>query len=106
MTRKLEDFPKQPNRPGYVILRTDDPGVYTMLRTCPLCGQPSEVDVPAQGLWDYEHGAFVQKAFPGLSAAEREMVMNGSHEACFNAAFAEPDDEDDFGDNDPDGGSK
>lgn len=100
MTRKLEDFPAQPNRPGYVILRTEDPGVYTMLRTCILCGNPSEVDVPAQGLWDWEHGTSVQKAFPGLSAAEREMVLNGSHDDCFNEAFKEDDDVDDEAEHD------
>jgi hypothetical protein len=95
MTRKLEDFQPQPGRPGYVILHTDDPGVYTILRTCMLCGQPSEVDVPAQGLWNWEHGEFVQKAFPGLSPAERETVMNGSHDVCFNVAFREEDDDED-----------
>lgn len=94
MTTEFDQQTPQPNRPGYVILRTDDPGVYRMLRKCPLCGQDSDVEVPAQGLWDWEHGAFVQKAFPGLTADERETVMNGAHAKCFEDAFREPEDGD------------
>ena len=90
---EYSQHPPQPNRPGYVIVRTEDPGVYRMLRVCPLCGKDSDVEVPAQGLWDWEHGAFVQVAFPGLTPGEREVILNGSHEECFAKAFAEEDED-------------
>ena len=91
---EYDQQPQQPGRPGYVVLHTEDPGVYRILRKCMLCGKDSDVEVPAQGLWDWEHGAFVQKAFPGLSPAEREVVMNGTHDECFNIAFREPEEGD------------
>jgi hypothetical protein len=30
---------------------------------------------------------FVQNALPELTPGQREQLMNGSHEACFDAAF-------------------
>lgn len=93
MTRKIEDFQPQFGRVGYVVLRSEDRGSYTILRKCPLCGKPSEVEVPAQGLWEWEHGAFVQKAFPDLTPGQREQVMNGAHEDCFDQAFREDEDD-------------
>jgi len=91
MSEDINDYPPQPNRPGYVVIRTEQPDRYKILRTCRLCGKPSSVEVPAQGLWDWEHGAFIQKAFPELSAGEREQVTTGTHEACFDRAFRDED---------------
>lgn len=97
---RLSDFPDQ-GRPGYVVvnasmiedrnlpfaLRHDE---YLIVRDCPFCGQGATTIVPAQGLWDWEHGAFAQNAFPALSAAEREQVMTGTHPECWDRFMKDP----------------
>ena len=92
----LKDYPSQENagRHGYVVHSIpEDMGHYTLIRDCPFCGKESRVVVPAQGLWDWEHGAFVQIAFPTLNADEREQVMTGTHGPCWDAAIPEEDDD-------------
>lgn len=68
--------------------------------TCVICGKPSQVDgIPAEAWVRFDHGRgeHAQAAFPMLTAGERETLVSGSHEACFDAMF--PDDEDeDFSD--------
>ena len=105
----LKDYPSQEaaGRHGYVVVRAmdtmnlhpeDGPGPkvdhanYVIIRDCPLCNKESRVIVPAQGLWNWEHGEFVQRAFPELSAGEREQVMTGMHEDCFDDAFKDEED--------------
>lgn len=59
------------------------------LLTCVLCGKPSRVDgllADEMALWLM--GAHVQAAFPALSPGQRETLMSGSHEECFDAALA------------------
>lgn len=56
-------------------------------RECMLCGKPSSVEVSDEGYQKYRGGYFVQDAFPELTPAEREIIISGSHEACFDAAF-------------------
>lgn len=88
---KLYDFnavPRQPGRQNHKVVRIDgDYESYMLLRICPFCRQTAAVKVSRQGLWNWEHGDFVQKAFPDLTPGQRETVMNGSHEECFDKAF-------------------
>lgn len=97
---KVSDFPYQ-GRPGYVVVNAsmvEDRGLpytlnldqYLIVRDCPFCGQGAVTIVPAQGLWDWEHGKFIQEAFPRLTAAEREQVMTGTHSACWGRYMKEP----------------
>lgn len=87
----VRDYPVQPGRSerGYVIQRTTRVDEYMLVRDCPMCGGEARVRIPAQGLWDWEHGAFVQTAFPGLSADQREMVMSGTHPKCWDLMMGE-----------------
>lgn len=90
--------PMQPGRIGYVVLAAENDGEkdyehYVVLRACPFCTKRAEVTVPSQGLWDWEHGTFVQTAFPDLNDSEREIVMTGTHQSCWDEAFP-PEDED------------
>ena len=39
------------------------------------------------------HREHVQFAFPGLPAAEREMMISGTHDTCFNDVFGDDDDD-------------
>lgn len=64
--------------------------------TCMLCGQPGqfEVDDPdlAEAIKDWTRlpamrRPLIQRALPELSPGQREQLMNGTHEACFDKAF-------------------
>lgn len=63
--------------------------------TCPLCGKPAEVRGIRKSAYDWwRRGAFVQVAFPDLTAGEREILVSGTHGGCFDAAFPEEDEDD------------
>lgn len=91
MKNEIGGHPAQPGRTGYVVLHSSSPSHYLLVRNCVLCNNTAQVLIPAQGLWDWEHGASVQVAFPELSAADREVVLSGSHSDCFDAAFPDED---------------
>lgn len=60
-------------------------------RTCMFCRKDSSldgVDIAAFERW--QNGELIQHAFPDKSPAWRERLMNGTHEECFDAAFADP----------------
>lgn len=89
------NYPDQPERVGYVALtpsavrdrlalRADE---YLLVRDCPRCGKESEVIVPAQGLWDWEHGKLAQDAFPVMPPYHRETIITGLHPACWQKDF-------------------
>jgi hypothetical protein len=89
MTKEFIKHPPQPGRNGYVVLHTPNPDEYVVLRTCMFCKEDSEVTVPAQGLYDWEHTKKIQDAFPNLTADQREQVMTGTHAKCWNVAMKE-----------------
>lgn len=64
-------------------------------RTCRHCGAVHVLFVTATGYaaWDQGRGAYVQTAFPELSADERELFVSGVCGPCFDAMFADLDDE-------------
>lgn len=71
--------------------------------TCVICGKPSVVDgVPAEAWVRFDHGRgeYAQVAFPMLTLGERETLISGSHEACFDAMFPDEDEDEDFSDAD------
>jgi hypothetical protein len=57
---------------------------------CLFCGQTGTVRVPVAALRSWiDGGVAIQAAFPMLSPGEREQLLNGTHGACFDAAFAD-----------------
>jgi hypothetical protein len=90
----VKDYPSQENygRIGYVVLNGAYLGSYIIVRDCPFCGQEARTVVSGQGLWDWEHGSFVQTAFPDLTPDEREQITSGTHGPCWDAMFADEDD--------------
>lgn len=54
-------------------------------KPCVVCGKASTISVPPDGYvsW-YHHGAFIQDAFPQLSADERELLISGTHPDCWD----------------------
>ena len=59
---------------------------------CPRCGKQTEITVKGPDLFEYNQGAFIQDAFPYLSAADRERLMSGYCGPCFDSLFAGEDD--------------
>jgi len=90
----VKDYPSQEDygRRGYVVLSGEEFGTYIIVRDCPSCGLEARTVVPGQGLWDWEHGAFVQNAFPTLTADEREQITSGFHGKCWDDFFLDEDD--------------
>ena len=55
--------------------------------TCPICGKSTTVEVEYDDYCKYESGELIQKCFPYLSAAEREMLISGICDNCWNKMF-------------------
>lgn len=63
-------------------------GTITVTKTCVLCGNDAKVTgLNPDDVARYIGGAFVQEVFPQLSASDREILISGSHESCFDDAF-------------------
>lgn len=62
---------------------------------CPICGEAAFVTVDAELAeriveWDLRGRVmFIQRAFPNLSADDRETILTGTHGACWDRAFDE-----------------
>lgn len=56
-------------------------------KPCLVCGKEGYVDVYYEDVTRYINGAKVQDAFPYLPAEQREMIISGTHPACFNEIF-------------------
>lgn len=52
-----------------------DNGTYTVRRKCSECEQAHTDTIPGSALFQYRQGAFIQNAFPMLSAADREFYF-------------------------------
>lgn len=58
-------------------------------RRCIMCGQTSEVTVDADGHRRWKNGTLVQRAFPDMDIDQRELLINGTHAACFESLFTD-----------------
>lgn len=57
-------------------------------KPCICCGKQSIVKLLFTELAHYSRGAFVQDAFPRLSPMQRELLISGTHEACWDGLFS------------------
>lgn len=58
-------------------------------KDCPICGKPGVV-VTLQSMDDYNRwvgGTLIQNAMPYLTASEREALMTGMCDTCWNDTF-------------------
>lgn len=61
---------------------------------CPFCGIPGQV-VTIQSMDDYNRwvgGTVIQTAMPYLNSSEREALMTGICDTCWEETFSEDDD--------------
>lgn len=65
----------------------------TITMTCNMCQQPATVEnVSVDALQRWRAGEHIQNAFPDMSAGDREILISGTHDECWNKLFP-PDDE-------------
>lgn len=57
-------------------------------KPCPECGKRGQVVVDEQAYFDWKNGMLIQDAMPNLSADERELLITGTHPACWEAMFS------------------
>jgi hypothetical protein len=62
---------------------------------CIHCGESSVLEVEESQWQRRQAGELVQRAFPDMAPADREMLITGTHPACWEAIFKGPDAEDD-----------
>ena len=64
-------------------------------KTCTVCGEYEVWSLNRQAVESWQGGEYIQNAFPDMSAEDRELLISGTHPACWNKLFPE-----DEGDND------
>jgi hypothetical protein len=69
-------------------------GKMTFKSMCTFCEQPSEVKgIDIEEYNDWISGQLIQVALPKLSEADREILVSGTHNECWQKAFPPEDDE-------------
>lgn len=65
--------------------------LYVYTGPCVVTGKPVTVKLPAEGLFAYRSGKFIQDAFPTLNKDEREFLISGMSKEAWDATFSEED---------------
>lgn len=50
---------------------------------CMMCGRSAVLEVPVEGLRRWQAGELVQVALPELDQGQRELLMTGTHDHCW-----------------------
>jgi hypothetical protein len=58
-------------------------------KTCTLCGQYELWILDRTSVLAWQAGEYIQRAFPTMSAADREVLITGTHPACWDKLFPE-----------------
>lgn len=64
-------------------------------RTCPHCGAQNKLTLPGSaihGIRRWRAGEYIQVALPDLTAEQREALITGIHQRCWDEMFKEDDD--------------
>ena len=59
----------------------------TIMKICPFCGQTHAIFVDLVDYFDWEDGIPAQRAFPYLTATEREQIISGICPDCQEDIF-------------------
>ena len=57
--------------------------------SCPICGKHQVITVDADGYTAWNEGALIQDALPELTASEREALITGICDDCWNLSFGD-----------------
>lgn len=55
--------------------------------TCKLCNKPYALKVNKEDFVDYNNGKLIQDCFPYLTAGERELIISGICDTCFDKLY-------------------
>lgn len=58
-------------------------------KACPGCGGTEDLDVDADGYFAWLEGELIQRAFPTMSADDRERLITGFCPPCWAHMFGE-----------------
>ena len=67
--------------------------------TCWRCSQVYEIVIPIDGYDKWQTGELIQDALPELSAGERELLISGTCDACWDELFGDAEDVEEDEDN-------
>ena len=56
-------------------------------KPCPRCGQVSTMELDEIAVMKYQAGMKIQDAFPDLTADQREQLMSGYDQKCWDIDF-------------------
>jgi hypothetical protein len=60
---------------------------------CHMCKQRRIIEVPVDGFKDWLGGELIQKAMPGVSTIDREAIVTGTCEPCWQRMFTSSEDD-------------
>ena len=63
-------------------------------KPCCVCDQYEVWSLDRQAVESWQSGEYIQKAFPNMSAEDREILISGTHPACWNKLFPEEEGDD------------
>ena len=62
-------------------------------KICTVCGEYEVWSLDRKAVESWQGGEYIQKAFPDMSAEDRELLISGTHPACWSKLFGEDSDE-------------
>ena len=60
-------------------------------KTCTVCGQYEMWSLDRDSVMRWHEGENIQRVFPDMSAGDREILISGTHPACWDKLFGEDD---------------
>ena len=70
----------------------------THMVECWKCLETYTIEVSAEGYAEWQGGELIQEALPELSAGERELLLSGTCDPCWDELFGEPEEEEEDND--------
>lgn len=58
-------------------------------QTCSVCGEYEMWSLDRAAVTRWREGENIQKVFPDMSAGDREVLISGTHPACWDQLFGE-----------------
>ena len=58
-------------------------------KTCTVCGQYEMWSLDKDSVMRWHEGENIQRVFPDMSAGDREILISGTHPACWDKLFSE-----------------
>jgi hypothetical protein len=60
-------------------------------KTCTVCGEYEVWSLDRKAVESWQAGEYIQNAFPEMSMQDREVLITGTHPACWDKLFPEED---------------